>query len=34
MKRPGFAGGSNFQKGWSHAEQIDEQVFPWSASVK
>jgi len=25
---PGFAGGSNFQIGWSHDEQNDEQVFP------
>ena len=28
MNRPGFAGGSNFQIGWSHDEQNDEQVFP------
>jgi hypothetical protein len=24
---PGFAGGSDFQIGWSHDEQNDEQVF-------
>ena len=28
VNRPGFAGGSNFQIGWSHDEQNDEQVFP------
>jgi len=28
LNRPGFAGGSNFQIGWSHDEQNDEQVFP------
>ena len=28
LNRPGFAGGSNFQIGWSHDEQDDEQVFP------
>jgi antirestriction protein ArdC len=28
MNRPGFAGGSNFQIGWSHHEQNDEQVSP------
>ncbi len=27
LNRPGFAGGSNFQVGWSHDEQDDEQVF-------
>ncbi len=27
LNRPGFAGGSNFQIGWSHDEQNDEQVF-------
>ena|GEM_PF-6058327 len=28
MKRPGFAGGSTFQIGWSHDEQDDdEQIF-------
>ena len=35
MNRPGFAGGSNFQRGWSHDEQNDEQVFTWRcASVR
>lgn len=28
VNRTGFAGGSNFQIGWSHDEQNDEQVFP------
>ena len=28
LNRTGFAGGSNFQIGWSHDEQNDEQVFP------
>ena len=27
LNRPGFAGGSNFQIGWSHDEQNDEQIF-------
>ena len=27
LNRPGSAGGSNFQLGWSHDEQDDEQVF-------
>jgi len=28
LKRPGFAGGSTFQIGWSHDEQDDdEQIF-------
>ncbi len=27
LNRPGSAGGSNFQVGWSHDEQDDEQVF-------
>ena len=27
LNRPGFAGGSNFQIGWSHDEQNDEHVF-------
>jgi len=28
VKRPGFAGGSTFQIGWSHDEQDDdEQIF-------
>jgi hypothetical protein len=27
LNRSGFAGGSNFQIGWSHHEQDDEQVF-------
>ncbi len=28
MNRPGFAGGSNFQVGWSHDEQDDERILP------
>jgi transposase-like protein len=28
MNRPRIAGGSNFQIGWSHDEQNDEQVLP------
>ena len=28
MNRPGFAGGSNSQIGWSHDEPDDEQVLP------
>ena len=27
LNRPGFGGGSNFQIGWSHDEQDDEQIF-------
>ncbi|VFU08877.1 protein of unknown function [Methylocella tundrae] len=27
LNRAGFAGGSNFQIGWSHDEQDDEQIF-------
>jgi hypothetical protein len=27
LNRPGFAGGSNIQRGWSHDQQDDEQVF-------
>ena len=27
LSRPGFAGCFNFQVGWSHDEQDDEQVF-------
>ena len=27
LNRPGFAGGSNFQIGWSRYEQDDEQIF-------
>jgi hypothetical protein len=27
LNRPGFAGGSNFQIGWSPYEQDDEQIF-------
>ena len=28
VNRPGFAGGSNFQIGWSRYEQDDEQILP------
>jgi hypothetical protein len=28
LNRSGFAGGSNFQIGWSPCEQDDERVFP------
>ena len=28
VNRPGFAGGSNFQMGWSRYEQDDEQILP------
>ena len=28
MSRPGFAGSSNSQIGWSHHEQDDEQIQP------
>ena len=28
LNRPGFAGGSNFQIGWSRYEQDDEQILP------
>jgi hypothetical protein len=31
LNRPEIAGGSNFQIGWSHHEQDDEQVLPRSA---
>ena len=27
VNRPGIVGGSNFQIGWSHHEQDNEQVF-------
>jgi hypothetical protein len=27
VNRAGFAGGSNFQIGWSHHEQDDQQIF-------
>jgi hypothetical protein len=28
LNRPGFAGGSNFQIGWSRYEQNNEQILP------
>lgn len=34
MNRPRFVGCSNFQIGWSHDEQNDEQVFPRGARAR
>lgn len=34
LNRAEFAGGSNFQIGWSHHEQDDEQVFTGSARAR
>lgn len=34
LNRPGIVGGSNFQIGWSHDEQNDEQVFSRGAPTR
>jgi len=34
MNRPGIVGGSNFQIGWSHDKQNDEQVFSRGAPTR